>query len=395
MSLTEKATHRQTRLQNERLVLKTVYHGQEISRAQIARLTHLTRPTVSDLVADLMAQGLVIEVGHGPSTGGKPPMLLSVDEDARHIVGVDLSRWDFRGAIINLHGHIDHREHRPLRERNGQGALKLVYELLDGLMNQTDRPILGIGVGTPGLIDAVDGVIVQAVNLDWRDVPLCALLEERYGVPVYLANDCQAAAVGEYTFSNSEGVQDLVVISVEWGIGAGIVINGELLHGNPLGAGEIGHVRVSDNGIRCSCGNVGCLETVAKGEAIVRRTQELLSTESDTALPQPSDRLNFPAVCEMAHQSHPAAEQAIHEAAEGLGIVAANLVAILGSCHIRFTGELNCLGEAFLDQVETEMTRRTLTALAKSSRCEFATLGNDIVLLGAAAMILTQELGVY
>jgi N-acetylglucosamine repressor len=391
----QKATREQTRIQNQQLVLKTIYHREAVSRAQVARVTGLTPPTVSDMVAELIAQGLVQEIGFGPSTGGKPPMMLSIDTQARHLIGVDLSRSDFLGAILDLRGDIVHREQRPLPQESCAHALDQVYKLLDALVDHAERPLLGIGVCAPGLIDAVDGVIVQAVNLHWREVPLRRLLEKRYHLPVYLANDCQAAALGEYTFDNSEEIQDLVVISIEWGIGAGIVLNGELFHGNPLGAGEIGHVSVVEDGKRCTCGNRGCLETVATGHAIVQRVRELITASPNMRTSIPSGAMCFQTVCDLTHQGHPAAVQAIQEAAQGLGRVAANLAVILGGCHIRLTDQLNCLGEPFLAQIRSEMMKRSLTTLAETTEIRFTTLGDDIMLSGAAALLLTQELGVF
>jgi len=393
--VTGKATRKQTRILNRRLVLKTIYHGEQISRAQIARVTQLTRPTVSDRVADLMEQGLVIEVGHGPSTGGKPPILVSVDRDAQHLICIDLSRRDFWGAITNLRGEIIHRDHRPLPKTDGDLALSLVYDLLDALVAATDRPILGIGVGTPGLIDAVNGVIVQAVNQDWRNVPLRRLLEDRYGVPVHLANDCQVAALGEYTFGDNGGVQNLVVISVGWGIGSGIVLNGQLLHGNPLGAGEIGHVSVVENGRLCRCGHFGCLETVAGAQAIVQQVRELAQNRPGTPLESGPEEITFDKVCEMFHAGDMDVRRIMRAAGQGLGIAAANMIGTLGGCQIRLAGLLTCLGPFLLDVIREEVSKRTLAALAEKTHVDFASLGNDIIIRGAAAMLLTQELGVF
>ena len=393
--MSEKATREQTRILNQRLVLKTIYHGEQISRAQIARVTQLTRPTVSDRVADLMEEGLVIEVGYGPSTGGKPPILVSMDKDAHHLICIDLSRRDFRGAITDLRGEIIHRDHRPLPRIDGDLALSLVYELLDALVTATDRPILGIGVGTPGLIDVVNGVIVQAVNQDWRNVPLRRLLEDRYGIPVHLANDCQVSALGEYTFGSNDGIQNLVVISVGWGIGSGIVLNGQLLHGNPLGAGEIGHVSVVENGKLCRCGHFGCLETVAGAQAIVQEVRELVRNRPGTPLESGPEEITFDKVCEMFHAGDMDVRQIIRAAGQGLGIAAANMIGTLGGCQIRLTGVLTCLGPFLLDVIREEVSRRTLAALAEKTHVDFAGLGNDIIIRGAAAMLLTQELGVF
>jgi N-acetylglucosamine repressor len=390
----EKATREQTRILNRRLVLKTIYHHEQISRAQIARVTQLTRPTVSDRVAELMELGLVIEVGYGPSTGGKPPILVSVDKDALHLICIDLSRRDFRGAITNLRGEIIHRDHRPLPRMDGDLALSLVYDLLDALVAATDRPLLGIGVGTPGLIDAVNGVIVQAVNQDWRNIPLRRLLEDRYGVPVHLANDSQVAALGEYTFGDNDGVQNLVVISVGWGIGSGIVLNGQLLHGNPLGAGEIGHVSVVENGKLCRCGHFGCLETVAGAQAIVQEVRELVRNRAGTPLGSGAEQITFDKVCRMFHAGDIEVRQIIRTAGQGLGIAAANMIGTLGGCQIRLTGLLTCLGPFLLDVIREEVSQRTLAVLAEKTHVDFAGLGDDIIIRGAAAVLLTQELGV-
>src|SRR5512137_518201 len=192
--LGQKATREQTRVHNSRLILKTIYDREQISRADIARETRLTRTTVSDVVSELMEQGLVEEIGYGPPAGGKPPILVSVIDDSRHLIGLDLASDEFCGAVVNLRGQIRHQERLPLDGGDGQAALELVYTLIDRLVAVADRPLLGIGIGTPGLMDPVEGVVRRAVNLDWQDLPLRRLLEERYRLPVYVANDCQIAA---------------------------------------------------------------------------------------------------------------------------------------------------------------------------------------------------------
>ena len=198
----KKATRERARTHNTQLVLKTIYEQGQISRADIARATHLTRPTVSTVVNELMDRGLIQEVGYAPSTGGKRPVLLSVAIDSRHLIALNLARESFCGAVINLGGDIQHYIDLPLDGRDGTVALDLIYEVVDKLMDATDRPILGIGVGAPGLVDTVEGVMREAVNLNWRNVPLRHLLQERYTLPVYMANDCQLAALAEYTFGS-------------------------------------------------------------------------------------------------------------------------------------------------------------------------------------------------
>lgn len=178
-------------------------------------------------------------------------------DDSRHAIGIDLASGEFRGAVVNLRGEIRHRAALPLHGRDGDAALALVYELIDRLIAASSSSLLGIGIGTPGLMDPMKGIVRQAVNLDWQDLPLRSLLRKRYGLPLYVANDSQVAALAEFTFGGRNATDNLVVIKVEHGIGAGIVLNGRLFHGDAFGAGEIGHVVVTDNNLQCRCGNRG------------------------------------------------------------------------------------------------------------------------------------------
>ena len=196
----ERATHQTTRRANERLVLRTIYERGSISRADVARATGLTRTTVSDVVDGLIGDGLVVESGVGPSTGGKAPILLSVPDGARHLIGVDVDGEQLRGVVVDLRGQIVRRRTRSLNGRDGEDALRDLEALVALLVRGSERPLLGVGVGTAGLVDVHSGVVRWAVGLDWRDLPLQARLDARLGLPVRVMNDSKAAAVAEWTF---------------------------------------------------------------------------------------------------------------------------------------------------------------------------------------------------
>jgi predicted NBD/HSP70 family sugar kinase len=201
-------------------VLKTIFDRNEISRADVARLTGLTRTTVSQAVGTLLEQKLVKEIGQGASTGGKTPILLSVPSNARNLIGVDLGSNEFSGAIVNLRGEVRYRLSLPLDGRQGKDALELAYELIDALQVRVTSPLLGIGVGVPGVINPAKGSSVHwAVNLSWLDLPLRDLLQQRYQVPVYVANDSQVAALAE-SFFGKQRHTNLIVIKVGRGVGA-------------------------------------------------------------------------------------------------------------------------------------------------------------------------------
>ena len=153
-SPTKKATRQHTKQHNARLVLKTIYETGDISRADLARATGLTRATVSNIVAGYLDKGIVAETGYGPSLGGKPPIMLSMVADARQLVCLDLGNEQFTGALVNLRGHFEKQISLPVNGRTAQSALDLVYELVEQLLANVTAPILGIALGSPGLIDA-------------------------------------------------------------------------------------------------------------------------------------------------------------------------------------------------------------------------------------------------
>ena len=311
---------------------------------------------------------MVEEVGRGPSTGGKSPILLSIVGDARLVIGLDLGESVFSGALVNLRGEVRRVVEQPVDGRNGDAALDLVFGLVDELLSESTSTPLGIGVGTPGLVDTRTGTIRWAVNLDWQDLPLGGLLHERYGLPSNVANDSQAAALAEYTFgAEGQRAENLVTIKVGRGIGAGLVLNGSLFQGDGFGAGEIGHVAVVDDGAACRCGRFGCLETVASSRAIAARAAEL-AAELGTPLKEIAAKgeLSMDDLVRAWLDGDPAARQAALEAARFLGRAIAGVIGVLNVGRVILDGPVTGFGEEWLAAVGT---RR----VAARSRCSAAT----------------------
>jgi glucokinase-like ROK family protein len=349
------------------------------------------------VVAGLIEDGLVEEMGLAPSSGGRRAILLRVIDDSRQLIGIDLSRRDFRGALSNLRGSIQQRVSLSLNGADGETALNMVYDLVDSLIDSSTRPILGIGIGAPGLVDAASGVLQQSVNLDWRHIPLRNLLQQRYGLPVYLANDSQASALAAYAAENrGSSALPFVVINIGWGVGAGIILNGQLLHGSPVGAGEIGHVKVVQDGEQCACGHYGCLETIASSRAIVNRLRAIAAKNPDNSIGSyvsSPDEINLEIVIRAFNEGNQDVRDVILEAGTALGIAAANLVGVLGSCRILIGGNVAHFGQFLLDAIREEMSRRTLPSLAQHTELGMAEEGSDMVMIGASALILQHELG--
>jgi glucokinase-like ROK family protein len=387
----KKATRKHTKEHNRILVLKTIFDNKSISRADIARATGLTRTTVTEIVATLLDEELVMEIGMGESQGGKSPILLSLAENSRYLLSLDLSHAEFRGAVINLRGSILATASLPVSGRGGEEALKLVYQILDQLMEAGYRPLVGIGVGTPGLVNSSEGVVIKAVNLDWENLPLATLLQERYGLPVYVLNDSQAAAMGEYHYGQGHLAEsNLVVVNVRHGLGAGIIIQGQLFQGDGGGAGEIGHVVVKENGVPCRCGNSGCLETVASVQAIIKQIKLLNRQLTDIRIPQSIDEINLATIQQAFNAGDAEVQQIVLEAGRYMGIAISALVGMLNINKILLSGDMTCFGEPWLKAVRETISQHTLPRLAKESQVNIGQLGKDSVLLGASAVLVNR-----
>jgi N-acetylglucosamine repressor len=372
----EKATREHTKKHNRDLVLQTIFAHDSVSRAEVARVTNLTRTTVSEIVSGLLTEGLVEEIGRGESIGGKSPILLSVAADSRYVIGLNLAQDKFIGAIVNLRGEIREIIEAPVQDNNGQKALDLVFQVIDQLLKTRMKPIVGIGVGTPGLVNTREGIVLNAVNLDWRDLPLGHLLEKKYKVPVSILNDSQATAIGEFVYGGEHASdENLIVINVKHGIGSGILINGRLFQGDGGGAGEIGHVVVQGNSEICRCGKRGCLETVASVSAVLRQ----LKTDS----------------LEDARQAFESGDahtvQVVDNAARHLGVFLANLIGTLNIQKIVLTGDMTHFGSAWLNVVNEAMRNAVLARLSQNTRLELGALDYRACILGASAFMLLDD----
>jgi N-acetylglucosamine repressor len=390
--MSRKATHQLTKQHNRDLVLKTIFEHEIISRAEIARRTKLTRATVSDLVSSLLDEGLVEEIGYGESMGGKAPVLLGIVANSRYLIGLNLAQDRFIGSVVNLRGEIKETVEFPVDDSDGEQALQLVYKILDQLTKKEWKPLIGIGIGTPGLVNTREGVVVNAVNLDWQDLPLANLLETRYSLPVTVLNDSQATAIGEFVYGANHPTEgNLVVITIKHGIGAGILINGGLYQGDGGGAGEIGHIMAQENGTLCRCGQYGCLETVASARAVVQRAKALAPEYAESDLAKVPENISLDTI-EVAWKANDSlAEKVVSDAAYYLGTSIASLIGILNIQNIILTGDMARFGEAWLEAIADSMSHAALTRMVQDTKLEFGTLEFRACILGASAFMLLEN----
>ena len=390
----KKATHQKTKEHNTTLVLQTIYHSDQFSRADIARATSLTRTTVSEIVAELLETGLVTETGVGHASVGKPPTFVSFNADAKQLICVDLGEDEFRGAVVNLKGDVLHRHSLPLEARMGDAALQLVHRLVEGLWSLVDAPILGIGIGTPGPVNPATGIVHQAVNRDWVNLDLKEILGSRFKVPIHIANDSHVAALAEGAYGGHGRTPSLVLIKVGEGVGSGIVLEGELHTGDGFSAGEIGHLCVERDGLPCSCGNLGCLETVASTPSLIRHIKEQARRAQDTPFGRAilARGASLEVLRDLSASGDLLARALVMDLGASLGVVAASLAGVLNVHRIVLSGTPVLFGEPLLEAMRAEIRARILPEQAKETQVAFSSIGPDLVLQGACALVLRHEL---
>lgn len=370
---TQKVLPEHARGQNRSLVLQTLYRQGAQSRADIARETRLTRVTVSALVAELMGDGYVVELGQREaSRPGKPATLIDIDRGAFQIVGIDLSDEVMRGALLDLDGRVLERQRADRAGRTGAGATAAVVALIDSLVRRASAPLLGIGVGSPGIVDA-EGTVLTAANLGWAGLPLQELLGERFGTAVLVANDADAAVLAEHSFGGAGG--DLMLVKVGAGVGSGLVLGGRPFRGSNSAAGEIGHVVIgTDGGPACACGKTGCMEAWL---AVPRLTAQLGGLTG-------------------GHAERVAGRELIlREAGRRLGIILAPVVGALDLTEIVLSGPAELLDGPLATTTLETIRSRTLAAFTGGLTLRMSALArDDIVVRGAAVLVLSARLGV-
>jgi predicted NBD/HSP70 family sugar kinase/biotin operon repressor len=233
------------RFHNRLLVLRMLLRAPGISRADVARITGLSRITVSHVVAELIDDGLLVEMGARDSAGrrGKPATLLKANPRAFAVIAADLSQMDvFRASLVGLDGEVISTSKVDSRGMTGDAAIDAVVNLIALQLSRADLPVRGIGIGTPGVVDE-DGRVLEAFNLRWRDVPLAQLLRSRFGIPTTVENDANSAITAEFP-SNSDA--DAVLIRLGTGLGGAVMLNGTVIRGTNFASGEFGRVRIED-----------------------------------------------------------------------------------------------------------------------------------------------------
>lgn len=359
------------------------------SRADLVRLSGLSAPTVSNVIAYLHRKGLVDPVGMGSSNGGRPPKLIQFNAQFGNVIGVDIGGSFIRVAVADLNGAILDRQ--TLSSRRHCTPAEVVSSISDcvhafqRVHKIPARKIFGIGVGAPGITDADEGIVRSAPNLlSWQNIPLKKILKARLKAPVAVENDVNLGALGESWCGTAQGVKNFVFLAIGTGVGAGIFLNGRLYHGSDWAAGEIGYMNLSGNGAsRLSVYQPGPLENMIGGRGIVRSWREMLNGRRANASAEELP-VNATEIFDQARDGHPEALRVLKQTARILANAITNLSIVLDTSLIVLGGKIGthpALFEATQRLVERNEFARPQLAIS--------VLGADAQLFGAIQMALT------
>jgi predicted NBD/HSP70 family sugar kinase len=374
---------------NESAVLEVIRESGPVTRADVARRLRLSLPTITRIVTNLMSDGLVRDHSAGHSRGGRRPTLLEFNYRANLIIGVYIGQ-NMVGALADLNGAILKRVIRTsLPGGPGLAALTdLIRELCDEARS-LGIPLRGVGVGVPSIVEFPQGNVVLAPMLEWRNLPLRQDLETMLGVPVIVQNEINLLTLGESWRGAGRNIRNMVCISLGAGIGAGLVIDGQIYSGHHFAAGEIGYAVPSERFLGRKYETYGCLETVAGSHGIVRRAAARLAEGEVSELNRRTTldgRLTVGAVFEAARGGDALARAVVAETADYWSIALANVTCIVDPARIVIGGELAEHSDLFLDHIRNRL-QGLVPAMPEIVVSE---LGMDAAVLGAVALVMRE-----
>ncbi|MFZ5916240.1 MAG: ROK family protein [Chloroflexota bacterium] len=384
--------------QNRSAILKLIREQGAISRVEIARALGLNPSTVSRLVDELMAQELVIEGnerGHSTHRGGRRSIALKCNPEAGYLIGVDLGGTNIVGGLATLDGEIVARccgSSRSATGEVGDGSLQRLIDLAQDLIRQCPDPsrLWGVGVGAPAVTLSEEGIVTWAPALGWRDLPLKQIMEHALGLPVFVENDVNLAALGEHWCGAAQGVDDLVAIFIGTGIGSGVILGGKLYRGAGHAAGEVGYMVVDVDSLERRYDQFGCLETLASGSGIAVRARTRIETDRKTILASllgdDATALTAEAVFDAAREGDPVAGEVVDETVRYLALAVANVACVLNPEVIVIGGGVARSADMLLDGIRQKVDG----VVPQVPRLVASALGKDAVVKGAFALVLRQ-----
>jgi glucokinase-like ROK family protein len=391
------------RERNLSIVLRYIWDaGRPIARARLTEISGLNKSTMGNLLAQLQAWRFVHETGTINVGPGRPGTMIDIDSGGGRLIGAEIG-VDFISVVVtDLKASVVWRKKIDTNGSARQQAevIALTERLLQEAIDETHatpQRLIGIGVGVPGLVDHATGTLLFAPNLGWSNVPLREMWQ-RYGVPVIIENEANAAALGEHMIGAAKHVDNYIYLSTGVGLGGGLMIDGKLYGGVGGYAGEIGHMTLAPDGPQCACGNRGCWETFVGPTAILDRVREVARQGRTPILMSQPEVLGDPGAIRMPHVFEAAAcgeaavRQVLDDVGRYLGIGIANLLNAFNPSMVVLGGVLSLAGPYILPLLRHEVEARALSAARSNVEIKLSAFKFDACVMGGASLIVREIL---
>jgi len=379
-------------------VIKELYFAQNLSSSDLSDRIRMSLPLVTKTLNALMEDQVIVETGYAPSTGGRRPLLYSLRSDVFFIVAVSMDQFFTRIVIMDMQRrHVTAMKEFPLPLTGNPRAADMLAEMINECIHEAGIPkqeITGTGIGMPGFVDARKGVNYSF--LETGNVPLMRYLTEKTGIQTYIENDSSLIALAESRFGAAHNKRSVMVINLGWGIGLGMVFNGEIFRGNNGFAGEFSHLPLFSNNKLCSCGKSGCLETEASLLVVVNKAKEGIRNGAVTMLEHQLPAENVDQACRAvisaAEKGDKFAVELLSEAGYNIGRGVAILIHLLNPETIILSGRGSSAGRIWQTSVQQALNEHCIPRLAANVSIEVSALGYDAELTGAAALVMENYL---
>lgn len=380
------------KLTYRRKIIKQLYFSKMVSCADLSEKIEKSLPLTTKMLSELVEKGYVTETGYAASTGGRRPIMYSLRPDIIYVVAVAMDQYITRFVIMDMHNrNVTPVEKIELPLAGNKDALKILAEKLDDFIIKADidkKRIAGVGIGMPGFVDATKGINYTFLE---SGKGIDELIADKIKLPVYIDNDSSLIALAELKFGAAVNKRNAMVINVSWGVGLGLILNGELFRGQTGFAGEFSHIPLFTNNKLCSCGKSGCLETEASLKAVVEKAAEALKSGRLSILNDlPSDHyeLASESIVAAAGKGDKFCVELLSEAGYHIGRGVAILIHLLNPAVIILSGRGASAGRIWQAPIQQALNEHCIPRLAANTSVAVSDLGYNAELIGAAALVM-------
>ena len=381
-------------------VLRLIYDELLISRTELAKHTGAAPSHISSIVRMLLKQGVLQEAGFAPSDGGRRKVLLQINPNLKHLIGIDIGTANCRVVVADLLGNVQSLKAFPTEISRGADYVLAQIHNEIGTLLRANPHIEGIGVASSGVIERSTGtVLFWPKVVGWKNLRLKEILEREHGLPVAVEDSTRAMAIAERRFGGGKGLNNFVFVSVGMGIGSAIFVDGRLYVGQEGLAGELGHTTIDETGEPCSCGNRGCLEVFASGSAIINKVRSGLQqgvSSTVAEIVENGREFSVEDVVAAANAQDRLSERILSEAGTHLGTALGSIVNLLNPQKIIIGGAVPQSAQSFfLDPMLRAMKSRAFQQSLNCLEVTLSPLGPDAAAVGAVIIIASKLLSEY